>query len=1162
MKNIFSNPLHVSLLILLFNFNTPKANGQSPQLCFQYFFPTVEAEAGDEVTLPLMVRGFELVASTQFGVYYDSSALELVDVVIDSSALTNVGRFNHNLIRPGLLLAVWYSDSLMGVSTPDSTRLLEFKFQVKTNDTGFYAVKIGDISPAFSPFETAQMLPPDWRVVYLPLAQKVGGVSIGSAMSDVLTATKTCANATSCNGSNGAASVEVAGGQPPYLYQWEGPDGFTASNISSISGLKAGDYWVTVTDQLNHSVALNMRVEASFATLQSTLYVTKASSCNIHNGCATITMSNGQAPYAYVWSTGSSTSATNCNLPSGQFSVTATDALGCSLVRTGHVGVTTSLTLNLTFQHIHNCTELGSAEVNLVGTGDFQYRWSTGDTTRVISGLSAGAYSVSVTEGGICETKQTFEILQLAPTFDLHLSVSNIESCNGKGSATVSPDGMPPFQYLWSTGATSASVSELAIGNYGVTVTSADGCDASKQFNVLKNFYPDWGFNYQYECRPSEPNTGTIRLYYYSYEENAPTPSLVTWSNGVVHYIDHPAQMEYFDSLFAAPSGVYSVTVTDTEGCALTKAIRLDCATLSPPPPGSSAFYIKDDYLDTHYSIDSCTGVYAQNFDGIKSLSFSIGWPSGAELTGLRNFNLPGLNLSDFSYSAGSGKLGVKWESQQLVSLPPHTSLFEVCLAPTSNWITHRSILFMDNPVDVKLTGENDQEQAFIGKSGEVLLGLYFPLQPSTTEVGLLPPDCKADGNSEFCVKQTNPERWMSIVVDKLNAGTNYYTNWGYKGAAKLLSEGKYDLTATQAASEPERFFIKIPSNLDADQCVWPGDADNNNVVNHYDLLFIGMAYGATGSARANASLDWSGQDALDWDVHSVGRKVNYKNADANGDGVIEASDAEAILHNWGHVINTSKENPFAGPTELSNTLQETAICLSKDTLEQGRDAILPVIVGSAGTAQDSTYGLAFSVGYDPNVFKGEVHFVPTDSWLGNVSDLLVLQKNEPVQGVIYVGITRMDGTPVVGWGPIGGLSVQVADHFPDTNAGAAQEIKTQLYFDGINAVNAKESTKKLGGPPTEIIVKRLSSSVQETPGWEQQIAIYPNPTHALLNIAGPESLLSGVEISDLMGRLVLSRQADSAFYQIPVEEFVPGIYVVRVFTKNGVCSKKIVINH
>jgi hypothetical protein len=261
-------------------------------------------------------------------------------------------------------------------------------------------------------------------------------------------------------------------------------------------------------------------------------------------------------------------------------------------------------------------------------------------------------------------------------------------------------------------------------------------------------------------------------------------------------------------------------------------------------------------------------------------------------------------------------------------------------------------------------------------------------------------------------------------------------------------------------------------------------------------------------------------------------------------------------------VVDRVKNNPFAEPANPNNSTQETAIYLRKDTLEQGQDALLPLLVGSADTAQDSVYGLAFSIGYDPHVFNGAVYFVPDNSWLGDISELLILQKNDTVQGVVHVAITRKDRIPRVGWGAIGGLSVQLADHVADENTGAEPYLKTSLYFKGINAVNAHELTQKLGGPPSEIFISRQTSSVGEVPGWAQRIAVYPNPAHSLLNIASPDALLTGIEISDLMGRVIMSDQPDAPLYQVSVQGFVPGVYVVRAFTKNGVCSKKIVINH
>jgi len=79
--------------------------------------------------------------------------------------------------------------------------------------------------------------------------------------------------------------------------------------------------------------------------------------------------------------------------------------------------------------------------------------------------------------------------------------------------------------------------------------------------------------------------------------------------------------------------------------------------------------------------------------------------------------------------------------------------------------------------------------------------------------------------------------------------------------------------------------------------CVWPGDADNNSVVNSSDLLPIAVSYGATGPMRANASQQWMGQPATNWNSFFNG-SINHKHADTNGDGILNGNDLTALNSN------------------------------------------------------------------------------------------------------------------------------------------------------------------------------------------------------------------------------------------------------------------------
>lgn len=73
-------------------------------------------------------------------------------------------------------------------------------------------------------------------------------------------------------------------------------------------------------------------------------------------------------------------------------------------------------------------------------------------------------------------------------------------SCNGNndGSLTVHPfAGLPPFQYNWNTGATSATIATLSAGIYTVTITDAKSCTAEKQ--IILGEPPPLAFDFSIE---------------------------------------------------------------------------------------------------------------------------------------------------------------------------------------------------------------------------------------------------------------------------------------------------------------------------------------------------------------------------------------------------------------------------------------------------------------------------------------------------------------------------------------------------------------------------------------------------------------------------------------------------------------------------------------
>ena len=276
---------------------------------------------------------------------------------------------------------------------------------------------------------------------------------------------------------NGAATIEVSGGNGTYTYEWS-----NGATQASIENLTAGTYSVIVSDEDNCTATYSIEIDQPLE-LSSNTSTSNESSYQGNNGSATANPSGGASGYSYAWSNGS-TDATISNLAPGTYTVIITDANGCTTEETVTIEefICTIASDVSSINVSCNGADDGQATASLTqGSGTPTFEWSNGATTSSVANLGAGTFTVIITDGNNCPSTQEITITEPAPILTSVIDVVNVVCANATdGSATVDAQGgIGTLTYQWSTGANTATANGLSAGTYTATVTDGNFCSTA-----------------------------------------------------------------------------------------------------------------------------------------------------------------------------------------------------------------------------------------------------------------------------------------------------------------------------------------------------------------------------------------------------------------------------------------------------------------------------------------------------------------------------------------------------------------------------------------------------------------------------------------------------------------------------------------------------------
>lgn len=392
----------------------------------------------------------------------------------------------------------------------------------------------------------------------------VQSISVGNANGpEVITAQVLVP--TSCGEINGRLTILVNGGSTPYAYSWSHDP---AAEGPVLTELSADAYTVTVTDANGCSLEQTFIIESS-SSVALALASGVDANCGEANGLVTVAAVGGVEPYTYAWSHDAGlTGPVAENLNAGAYVVTVTDASGCTDELTTNLNATGEIVINESMVSEVDCDGTGgSVFIAIAGGGEnLTFSWSHDPDLNapLAEGLAGGTYAFTVTSPEGCSESSSVLVPGAAGPSGLAVAAQTDASCDeANGSLSISvTGGVLPYTYTWLPDAGSgAEISNLAAGEYALTVTDANGCIVSGSF----------------------PVAGTPAL---SLVNSSTAPATCGEANGTasVEIFGGTGPLTYVWGLNPEPNGpvagnllagTYPVSVTDAAGCSITETITV-----------------------------------------------------------------------------------------------------------------------------------------------------------------------------------------------------------------------------------------------------------------------------------------------------------------------------------------------------------------------------------------------------------------------------------------------------------------------------------------------------------------------------------------------------------------------------------------------------------
>ncbi len=299
---------------------------------------------------------------------------------------------------------------------------------------------------------------------------------------------------------------------------------------------------------------------------QITGIVTNCSTPNTSNGTISLTVQGGDSPYVFYWDNEETTSELT-NLLTGQYCVTVTDATCCQARMCFYVNTCDNKQLEIV--QLAEDTGFGTGALEIISEGHepFKYTWSGPNgfsaTDKVIKGLFAGNYEVTITNGDGCESILTGEVKKKGCDIK-YIPPVIVQGCEGGKNSSISFEEMAKsgdYIFSWNSPTNSnfsedtPKIKNIEAGDYCAIIIDLYYCKTEKCFTIAPN-----SIKFTNPATECAEIGNTVYLSVGSTTDPLCATCTYLWNDG-----ETTKQRTFLKS------GTYSVTVSSTSGCSATK---------------------------------------------------------------------------------------------------------------------------------------------------------------------------------------------------------------------------------------------------------------------------------------------------------------------------------------------------------------------------------------------------------------------------------------------------------------------------------------------------------------------------------------------------------------------------------------------------------------